>query len=296
MVRTAERVRNVRHMTFSRRALAGALLLASPQWPALGQARATLWIRWTSDSSWEGTYLDKPHTFHVREVLDGRLVFELADSSLLPRAHTDAGAPTRGAVDVIQLNENGTSTGATLVEARGTTSYTVDVTKEGGDCTISDRPDTSGIIRAPFIGREEGSEPWKARAPGSALVLLRAGDPVAFAFAPSAIQVESSHRLICPAPEVVRRAQTYRVTIRFGDLLERRGARSNPGEAPWVLQTSRTPLGGYAVRGTYDVVVNQHRALPSDPASASGRLVVSKRVTLAWERGEATAAPPPTPE
>src|SRR4051812_28754077 len=90
--------------------------------PASAQApRATLSIRWTSDSSWEGTYLEKPHRFHVREVLEGRLVFALADSALLPRARSDTSSATRRALDVIQLNENGTSSGATLVSARGST-------------------------------------------------------------------------------------------------------------------------------------------------------------------------------
>jgi len=282
-------------MMRSRSAWVAAFVLALPQWGALAQPRATLWIRWTSDSSWEGSYLDKPYTFHVREVLDGRLVFALGDSALLPRAGVDERSAPGRAIDVIQINESGTTSGAALVDARGSTAYTVDMTKEGGDCTISDQPDTSGVIRTPYIGHEAGQENWSARAPGVALILIRAGSPVAFAFAPTAIRVESAYRILCPKPESARRVGNYRVSVRFGDLVNRRGAAANPADAQWALETTRTARGGYTVRGAYDVVVRQHRAMPSDPASAFGKLVVSKRVTLAWEPGDATSSSAPTP-
>ena len=286
-------------MTRFRSSVASALLLAAPRWGATAQpARATLSIHWTSDSSWEGTYLDKPHRFRVREVLDGRLVFALGDSALVPRAGVDSGRAARRAIDVIQLNDNGTTSGAgaSLVSAAGNTTYSVEVTKGGGDCAIRDQPDTNGLIRAPFTGQEEGNENWNVRAPGSALLLLRSGEPVAFAFAPAGIHVESNHRLLCPQPETVRRAQSYRVSIRFGDLLRRRvGSPDSTNAGTWILQTSRTAPGGYAVRGTYDVVVRQYRAIPGDPASASGELHVSKKITLSWDPGDATL-PRPTPD
>jgi hypothetical protein len=272
------------------------LALVAAQVGTAQAPRATLTIQWSSDSSWEGTYLDKPHRFHVRESIDGRLVFALADAALLPRAPADSVRGAGRTLDVIQLNDNGTSSGAALVSARGSTTYLFDVSKEGGSCEIVDQPDTSGLIRAPFQGREEGKEDWNVRAPGSALLLIRGGAPVAFAFAPSAIHIESSHRLLCPHPETVRRNQTYRVTVRFGDLLEHRRAAPAPSnDGQWTLETSRTPLGGYVVKGRYDVVVRQHRAIPTDPASASGQLVVSKRMTLTWEPGDASAGSPASP-
>lgn len=279
-------------------ALAGIALVVERDVVLAQSPLATLSIRWTSDSSWEGSYLGKVHRFSVREAVDGRLVVALSDSTRLPRSHQDSAAtPASGRkVDVIQLNENGTASGATLVASSGTTAYDVEVTKEGGDCAITDVPDTNGLIRAPFTGREQGREEWGARSPGAALLLLRAGEPVAFAFAPAAIHVESITRLLCPQPEQVRRAETYRVSVRFGDLLRRsrEGSRDSSG-GTWVLATSRTARGGYAVNGTYDVVVMQHRAIPGDPASASGRLAITKRVTLTWEPGDVTRVASPSP-
>ena len=225
---------------------------------------------------WAGEYYHKPHRFEVHEELAGRLVFDLADEASSARA-------TRA----IRLAEDGRTSGATFVEAEGRTTYRSAVHKEGGDCTPaapgSDRPEDP-----PFVGDEQASVPWESRAPGSLLIVLQGAEPVGVAFAPKAVRVESSHRLLCGSPETVRRWQTYRPTARFGVLVER--SAEGPGTAgAWTIERGRTAHGGYTATATYRFVVRQRHPALADSSASIGRLEVTKSFVVTWEVGAGAA-------
>ena len=245
--------------------------------------RATLQLKWSADSSWDGSYYQKPHRFHVHEELEGRLVFEIADSLLVPRKDSATHSAVRS-VRTIQLRDDGTVIGAALVEAVGTSSYSSDIRKEGGDCAVADSTTLAPTVDPPFAGQEEANAPWDIHAPGPALIVLRGGEPVGVAFSPKGMTVRSSHQLLCPQPETVRKLQQYRITARSGELLPRpRPSPEDGDEGRWAVETGRTGQGGYMSRATYRLVVRQRTPAPSDPAAATGRLEVTKTVIITWD-------------
>jgi hypothetical protein len=262
-------------------------LLALPLLPragALAQShRATLQLKWTADSSWDGSYYQKPHRFHVHEELDGRLVFEIVDSAFVPRKDSATGTAVSRPVRTIQLREDGTAIGALLVEAVGTSSYSSDTQQEGGDCAVHDADTAARTVDPPFAGQEEANAVWDPHAPGPALIVFRGGELAGVAFSPKGMLVRSSHRLLCPQPETVRKLQRYRITARSGELLPRGRAAPDAGdEGHWSVETGRTAQGGYTSRATYRSVVRQRAPAPSDPAAATGRLEVTKTVVVSW--------------
>jgi len=267
-----------------------------PREGALAQShRATLQLKWTADSSWDGSYYQKPHRFHVHEELDGRLVFEIVDSAFVPRKDSSTGTAVSRPVRTIQLREDGTAIGALLVEAVGTSSYSSDIQKEGGDCAVHDTDSTARTVDPPFAGQEEASAPWDAHAPGPALIVFRGGEPAGVAFSPKGMVVRSSHRLLCPQPETVRKVQVYRITARSGELLPRtRAAADADEEGHWTVETGRTAQGGYTSRATYRSIVRQRTPAPSDPAAATGRLEVTKTVVVSWNIVEQAHQPDPS--
>ena len=246
------------------------LLLAASPWAGAQPHRATLQLKWTADSSWEGDYFQKPFRFHVHEQLEGSLVFELA-------------APS---VRVIQIREDGITLNAMLLEARGSSSYTADVRKEAGNCAPPGSDSTARAESAPFAGREEASAAWDARSPGQALIVFRRDEPVAIAISPKSMTARSRHQLLCPQPESVNRHHSYRMTARFGKALERpKPDSSGSGEAagPWAVETTRTARGGYTTTARYSSVVRQRNPALDDPSAATGRLEVTKTFVFTWE-------------
>ena len=247
--------------------------------------RAALEIKWTADSSWEGRYYEKLHRFHVHEELAGRLVFDLSDTSLLPRKQGVVGAAGLRAVRAIQLREDGAGSGAVLVEAIGSSAYTADVQKEGGDCTETGEGAGARIVDPPFIGREEAEGSWEARAPGPLLIVFRGAEPVGIAFSPKSMRVRSTHRLLCPKPESVTRWQVYRITARSGELVQRPKADTTADAGgKWIVETRRTPRDGYTGTARYSFVVRQQHAVAGDSSAATGRLEVTKTLVFTWER------------
>lgn len=247
-------------------------------------ARAVLQLKWTADSVWEGMHFQKPHRFHVHEELEGRLVFELADSSFLPRSIAEKQVGGRPPVRAIRLQDDGQAVNATLVEAAGTTSYRADVLKEGGDCSalMDSVPAPDALMLPPFLGHEEASAPWDARAPGPALIVFQGAEPIQVAFSPKQLTVQSGHRLLCPKPEAVRKLQRYRVTAQL--------ARQQSAGA-WQVETGRDSHGGYTTTGRYRSVVTQTRAATDDPAGATGRLEVTKTFVFVWQPITSPVAP-----
>ena len=256
--------------------LATLLLLVAGGTGVAQPARAELQLKWTADSVWEGMYFQKPHRFHVHEELEGRLVFALTDSSFLPPTSPGKTAAGSLPVRVIRVQDDGQAVNATLVEAAGTTSYRADVLKEGGDCNaLMDSVLTpNALMLPPFMGHEEATATWDPRAPGPALIVFRGAEPIQVAFSPKQLTVQSGHRLLCPTPEAVRKLQRYRVTAQLT-------RQQSPGA--WQVETSANGRGGYTTTGRYRAVVTQMRAATDDPASATGRLEVTKTFVFAWQ-------------
>jgi hypothetical protein len=249
--------------------------MASAQSP-----RAVLRLKWTADSIWEGTHLQKPHRFHVHEELEGRLVLDVPDTSFLPRVGGVVAAGSQTPVRAIQLRDDGIASNATLIEAAGSTSYRSDVLKEGGDCaTLADSLGTSG---PPFAGQETGTNAWDGRAPGTMLIVLRGSTPIEVAFAPKAIVVEGAYRLMCEKPETVRKFQRYRATARI--------ARANPraeGQGDWTMETTPdADRGGYTITARYRASATQIRPVAHDPTAATGRLEVTKTFVISWRAAD----------
>ena len=238
-------------------------------------------MKWTADSSWEGKYYQKPHRFHIHEELEGRLVFEVADPTFLPRPIAGLWDPGQPAVRAIRLREDGSALNATLVEAAGSTSYRAEVTKEGGDCNAltAGASDSLGLVGAPFEGSEAATAVWDARAPGPALIVFRGAQPIEAAFSPKPLTVESGHRLLCPKPETVRKLQRYRVTARMARLSLRDDA---PGD--WSIEGTPDADGGYTTTARYRSIVTQERPAAADPSAATGRLEVTKTFVFTWQR------------
>jgi hypothetical protein len=242
-------------------------------------------VQWTADSSWEGEYYHLPYRFHVHEELAGRLLFAIDDPSMLPTAAGDASGAR--AVRAIQLRDDGSISGARLVGATGSSTYRMDVHKEGGDCAIPADSVGASTIEPPFEGHEETSAPWDSVSPGAVLVVLRGAEPIGAALSPKSMPLQSSHRLLCPKPERVSRRQTYRMTAKFGAALGR--PRADTTGAPlgtWHVQTVRTARGGYTVTATYTALVRQTIAVTDDPSAATGRLEVKKTFVITWEKVE----------
>ena len=253
------------------------LLLSVPAGTHAQPTRATLHVKWTADSSWEGTYYQKPHRFHIHEELEGRLVFELTDAAFLSGPVARA-AESTAPVRAIQLREDGTAVNATLIDATGTTSYRADVSKEGGDCTAltEGAAESLSLMGPPYAGREEASGSWDARAPGPALIVFRGTQPIDAAFSPKSLTVESGHRLLCEKPETVRKVQRYRVTARIARV---------PAGPQWSIDTSAGRDGATTTTARYRAVVTQDRAAAGDPSAATGRLEVTKTFVYSWQPG-----------
>jgi hypothetical protein len=253
--------------------------------PPLGAQpqRVALRLSWVSDSSWDGEYYQKPYRFHVHEELDGRLVFDVADSSLLPRGDSGLAVSQAHAVHAIQLRDGGVTSGAALLAASGSSAYSVDVRKEAGDCTAPTGETEPIALGAPFVGREEARTAWDTVAPGRALIVFRGAVPVGLAFAARPLSSQSVQRLLCPQPEVTTRRQVYGITVKAGDLLDRRQPQySASGEGHWTSNTTRSEHGSTTtLRYNYDV--RQRNPGRDDPSSSIGRLLVTKVLGMSWE-------------
>jgi hypothetical protein len=255
--------------------------------------RATLQLEWAADSSWQGTYFQKPYDFHIHEELRGRLTF-VVDSALGPERASAAGAAAPRAVRAIQLGDDGAATGAVLVEAAGTSAYTADERKESGDCRPFDPRDTTGSTNVPYVARDEARGAWDAHAPGKALIVLRAAQPIGIAISPKPIRLQSVRRLLCPQPETGTRWSLYRITAQAGEAFRRSQADSLADSGRWTFTTSRTPRGGYTTTASYRAVTQ--RRVADDPSSALGQLAVTKTLVFTWEAVPETERAARSPE
>ena len=267
------------------RTIAGLAVLLPCVDVAAQAPRAELRVQWRADSSWEGEYYHKPYRFHVHEELAGSFIFALDDATQVP---STGDAAVSRVVRAIQMRDDGTATGGRLVRATGSSSYSMDVHKEGGDCAIpADSIAVSATVEPPFEGHEETTAAWDSLSPGALLIVLRGAEPIGAAFSPKSMPVRSNHRLLCPKPEMVSRRQTFRMTAKFGAALGR-PSRDSTG-APigtWTVEARRTPSGGYTATATYTLTARQPVPLADDASAATGRLEVRKTFVVTWGKSE----------